>query len=272
MSNLFTIDFEPWFSPRNLSGFDSIDWNQAHINLDEPTDYILNLLSRRNIKAVFFVLAYIAEKAPELITRIAAEGHEIASHGFWHYQINKISKSEFQKDIYDSFNLLSKFTSNLRIYRAPSFSITKDSLWALDILKNAGFVYSSSIYPTNMHSEYGLSNIPRKVFKHNNGLIEIPLNSFEFGKFLIPCSGGAYFRFYPYNLFKFLAKKSIAQTKQFVFYIHPWEFDLKHPKVNTGYKNYIRHYYNIKSVRSKLEKLTLDFEFLDFNRFIEYAK
>lgn len=267
--NAITIDFEDWFAPKNMPGFDKLNWADCDIRIEEPTKYLLELLKSKSITAVFFVLGYIADKKPDLIKLIGDYGHEIASHGYSHTQITKQSEKEFEQDIEMSLDALSKIGfTNIQGYRAPSFSITKDTLWAIDILKKYGIQYSSSIYPTNLRKEYGIAEINREIFRHENGIIELPMNSAKIGGRLIPCSGGAYFRFYPYPLFRKLKQISDRQTNHYIFYLHPWELDAGQPLVDTNITSRIRHYYNIKNVSTKLERLVSDLDFVPMQSII----
>ena len=271
--NTITIDFEDWFLPKALSNSISLNYSSKNIRVEEPTKYLLELFKSKSIFAVFFVLGCIAEQKPDLIKMISDYGHEIASHGYSHTQITKQSEKEFERDIEMSLDTLAKIGfSNIEGYRAPAFSITKDTLWAIDILKKFGIQYSSSIYPTNLHKEYGISDINREIFKHDNGIIEIPMNSARIANQLIPCSGGAYFRFYPYRLFQKLKQISDSQTNHFVFYIHPWELDKEPPKIEGTLANRIRHRYNIQNVRQRMERIVSEFEFVPMQTIINDFK
>lgn len=253
---IFTVDFEDWFAPRNLPGFNKLNWDNCKLFIEKPADTILNILDEFNVKGIFFILGYIAERSPKLISKIAERGHEIASHGYSHKMIYEMSPQEFSEDIEKSLQILHKLGfDKIKGYRAPSFSITSQSYWALDILRNFGFEYSSSIYPTNLRKEYGIAGAEREIFKHENGLYEMPMNSAKFGKYLLPCSGGAYFRFYNYNFFRNLALRSLKETGHYVFYIHPWELAPEHPVVKTNLSGKLRHYYNISKVEHKLREL-----------------
>ncbi len=268
--NTLTIDLEDWFAPKNMPGFEKLDWDKCDIRIEEPTKYILERLKTKSISAVFFVLGYIADRKPDLIKRISDYGHEIASHGYSHTQITKQNEIQFEQDMEMSLEALAKIGfTNVQGYRAPSFSITKDTLWALDTLKKFGIKYSSSIYPTNLRKEYGIGDSNREIFRHDNGIIELPMNSVKLGGKLIPCSGGAYFRFYPYPLFRKLKQISDRQTAHYVFYLHPWELDIGQPKIDTNLTSSIRHYYNIKNVSKKLELLVSEFEFVPIQSLID---
>lgn len=268
--NLFSVDLEDWYSPRTIKGFASLDWESCESYIQKPTNTLLELLDKHSIKAVFFVLGYVAARHPDLIRRIADSGHEIASHGYSHFLLTKLNEQEFSDDIEKSLEVLAKIgIRSVRGYRAPSFSIIESTLFAIDILKKFGFQYSSSIYPTNLHPEYGLKDFGTEIFRYENGLIEIPLNKVNLFGTQIPCSGGAYLRFFPYSSFKMMARQSIEQSNHYMFYIHPWELAIDQPRIKSNFLGRIRHYYNIGSVQSKLERLLNDIQFDNFPEFID---
>lgn len=268
---LFTVDFEPWFAPKHLRGFDKLEWDKCQLYLEKPTDALLSLLDEHKVKAIFFILGYVADRSPHLIEKIVSRGHEIATHGYAHKFVSRQTADEFAKDIEFSLLALRKIgIENVKGYRAPSFSVNEKTPWAFDILKDFGIEYTSMIYPTNLNLEYGALNSERGIYSHSNGVMEIPMNSFKFGKMYIPCSGGAYFRFCYYKIFELMAKKSYQQSGHYVFYIHPWELDTEHPVIETDKLTKIRHYYNISSVYSKLNKFISNVRFDNYNEL--YAK
>ena len=181
MINYLSFDIEDWFQVENFKSHVSRkDWDNFELRVVGNTRRILALLKTYNTKATFFVLGWIARKCPELVKEIHQQGHEIASHGFGHELVYKQTVEEFEKDIRGSKELLESIINQEVLgYRAPSFSITKDSLWAIDILKKAGFRYDSSIFPVSFHDRYGfegMNNIPKRF---ENGLLEIPISTFK---------------------------------------------------------------------------------------------
>lgn len=262
MKNAFTVDLEDWFCSHNLKSFIAYeDWDKMESRVEANTEALLNLLARKKVTATFFVLGWIATRYPQLIEAIYKEGHEIASHGYAHRQITFQTPEEFESDIVRCNVTLNAIVGEKpKGYRAPAFSITKDTLWALDILKKNGFTYDSSIYPFSFHPDYGYSST--KLTIHQNGqLIEVPLSCATFYHRRIPCSGGAYLRFYPYRLFRSLAKRVVDQNRPFIFYIHPWELDKNPPKIRLPMLTSVRHYYNYAPTLKKIGQLVEEFEF-----------
>ena len=269
MKSAFTVDLEDWFCSHNLKeAIKYEDWDRLESRVEKNTMLLINLLHKNNTKATFFVLGWIAERFPQLIEIIYREGHEIASHGYSHRQINTQKPSEFEEDIKKSLSVLENLTRQKpKGYRAPAFSITKQTQWALPILKNQGFIYDSSIYPFSLHSEYGIRDVPLEIHQ-NISLLEIPLSCATFGKFRMPCSGGAYLRFYPFPIFKSLAKKVIKQKRPLIFYIHPWELDTNPPRVALKFSRSLRHYYNRNSTFQKVDTLIKEIEFTSIENLI----
>ncbi|HEX2608613.1 MAG TPA: XrtA system polysaccharide deacetylase [Flavisolibacter sp.] len=262
MINAFTVDLEDWFCSHNLKSVAPYKtWDQQLSRVEKNTMKLLNLLHSHNTKATFFVLGWIASRFPKLVKAIHEEGHEIASHGYAHQQITLQTHEAFEEDIIESISILNSITGERpKGYRAPAFSITQQTLWALSVLKKYGISYDSSIYPFSFHPDYGNAGVPLG-FHNNNGLIEIPMSCATFGKIRIPCSGGAYLRFYPFSIFRSLVKRVIAKQRPFIFYIHPWEIDSDPPKVPLPYSKAARHYYNCSSALKKTEMLVQEFQF-----------
>ena len=250
---VLTIDLEDWFQVYNFNKIIKFkDWDNHKVRAVNKTKRLLKILNEHNTKATFFVLGWIADKHPELIKDIHDGGHEIACHGYCHKPIFLMSKKEFAKDIDKAKKAIKKSCGvNPVGYRAPSFSIVKNTLWALDTLKKKGFKYDSSMVPGNNHPDYGIKNIPKRPFKIKD-ILEIPMTTF----FGFPLGGG-YFRLYPYCLTKFLLKK----RKNAIFYVHPWEFDPKMPRYKLPLIKKFRHYVGLNSTEKKFKKLLKDFRF-----------
>lgn len=268
--NAISIDLEDWFCVRNLSCVISKDnWNNMELRVVNNTNRLLNLLGKNNVKATFFVLGWIAEKVPDLITKIEESGHEIASHGYSHSELTKITPDYFDRDVRKALEVTQCCVKQKIIgFRAPSFTITKKTLWAYDILSKYGIEYDSSVFPVGFHPDYGISDAPLTLYKVNNKLIEVPLSVVElFGK-RIPCSGGGYFRLYPYSLTKFLMKKCNKEGRPVIFYIHPWEIDNEQPRVKLNLQKKIRHYNHLNKTYGRLEKLLIDFKFVPIKELI----
>ncbi|MHB1689030.1 MAG: XrtA system polysaccharide deacetylase [Ignavibacteriaceae bacterium] len=260
MINAISIDLEDWFCAYNLR-IDIKDWDKQELRVEENTHRLLNILDKYNTKATFFVLGWIAEKVPGLITEIETAGHEIGVHGYSHTLITKMTPQQFEDDLIRALNIISLAVKNPVIgFRAPSFTIIKKTLWALDILKKNNIKYDSSIYPVGFHPDYGIYDVPLQI--HNIGqIIEVPMSVAEISGKRIPCSGGGYFRIFPYAVMKYLMKKCNEQGRPVIFYLHPWEVDPGQPRMNLPLTKKFRHYYNLDKTAHRLEKLLTDFIF-----------
>ena len=262
--NGLSFDIEDWFQVENLKEVISCnEWDGCDLRVIQNTKRILSLLEKNQTRATFFVLGWIAEKCPSLIKEIAAGGHEISSHGYGHELIYKLTQDEFHKDIKRSKEILESITSTPVLgYRAPSFSITPKSEWAIDVLKGLGFTYDSSIFPTSFHNRYGFNGISPLPFQFNNGLSEIPLSTYRFGGANFPLAGGGYFRLFPYVYFRHFFRRLNRQGKPIVFYLHPWELDPGQPKMKVRFNYRLRHYVNLEKTERRLEKLLKEFRFV----------
>ncbi|MBI2521707.1 MAG: polysaccharide deacetylase family protein [Bdellovibrio sp.] len=256
-----SFDIEDWFCVQNMKEiFPFKKWNLCELRVYESTNYILKTLNERNIKATFFVLGWVAERIPDLVLNIAKQGHEIATHGYSHTPINHMTRNEFQKDTEKSLSLLQDIVGRpIYGYRAPSFSITKNTLWALDILRELGIKYDSSINPIK-HPEYGIVGFNQEIH-FVNGILEVPLAASSLWGVEIPISGGGFFRLYPYWFFKMMLRKK-SSNGHAVTYFHPWEFDSKQPKIKLPLSKKFRHYIGLEKNKNKFEKFLNDFEFV----------
>jgi polysaccharide deacetylase family protein (PEP-CTERM system associated) len=266
IQNAFTIDVEDYFQ---VSAFEHdvkrSDWQSIPSRVEKNTNIILDVLEKFDVKGTFFVLGWIAERHQDLVKRIFDAGHEIASHGYSHKLIYNQTVSEFREETIMSKKILEDIIQVPVIgYRAASYSITNRSLWALDILNEAGFKYDSSIFPV-YHDRYGIADARQEphVMACNNGgdLVEFPLSVYEIFKYKLPVSGGGYFRLYPYQFTKWALESLNKSGKGFVFYLHPWEVDPKQPKIKTNLLSRFRHYNNLDICKNRLERLITDFNF-----------
>lgn len=229
--------------------------------LEESVDRFLDLLDKYKVKATFFVLAKVAEKQPDLVRKIYIKGHEIASHGYSHELVYRIRPAEFREDIRRAKNIIENVVGEKVVgYRAPTFSITRRSLWALRILAEEGFKYDSSIFPI-WRLRYGMPGFfryPRKVeFQGGLSIMEIPISTIRIVFFNFPFSGGGYFRVLPYR-FLYYGMKFVKGT---VVYLHPWELICRGPKVKLKGLAQFRHYCNVDTTKKKLEMLLKNFKF-----------
>lgn len=265
MKNAFSIDVEDYY---HVSAFEKVidrdSWDTWHSRVVDNTRKMLDILSGKSVIATFFILGWVAEKFPGLVREISEHGHEIACHGYSHKLIYNQTFEEFRKETIQSKSLLEDIIqSNVIGYRAASFSITEKSMWALDILYEAGFKYDSSIFPI-YHDRYGIPdiNIHPHIIKlsDNKKIAEFPISIFQSGKLKVPVSGGGYFRLFPYFLSRY-GLQHINKDRPFIFYIHPWEIDTEQPRINASLISRFRHYNNINKCENRLNRLLEDFKF-----------
>ncbi|MFC3104863.1 XrtA system polysaccharide deacetylase [Salinisphaera aquimarina] len=261
--NAMTVDVEEYFQ---VSAFephvDPQRWSFLPSRVEASVDRILALFELAGVRATFFTLGWIAQRYPALVRKLADSGHEIASHGMNHVRATEQDRVTFLADVRRSREILEDVSGQaVRGYRAATFSIGKGNFWALDALAEAGFTYSSSIYP-GAHPAYGMPEAPRFAFRaQQSGLLEIPITTAELGGRRYPCAGGGFFRLYPYQLSRWALRRVNRVDRQpVVFYFHPWEVDPNQPRVpNVGWKTQIRHYLNLHRVEPRLRQLLADF-------------
>ena len=262
MDNVFSVDLEDWYQGLEI---DLNDWGRFAPRLERGLDPLLELLDHARVTATFFVLGHEAERAPDLIRRVAAAGHEIASHGWSHRFVYRQTRDEFARELRRSKQLLESLAGRaVEGYRAPYFSITADSLWALDVLVEAGFRYDSSIFPV-FNYRYGIPGAARTpgwiATPSGARLYEIPLSTLRVGGVNVPLGGGGYFRLYPYAATKALARQ-LARRERLVFYVHPWEYDPAQPHVKMPrWVPEQTHYLNLTSTLDKTRRLLADSPF-----------
>jgi len=262
LRNAMTIDVEDYFQVSAFAPYIArSDWERCECRVERNVDRILALLDARGVKATFFTLGWIAERYPSLVQRIAGAGHELASHGYGHERASDLSPDAFRQDVVRAKQLLEDIGGRPVLgYRAPSFSIGTGNLWAFDVLQQAGYRYSSSVYPIR-HDHYGMPDSPRFAYPVRDGLLEVPITTLAmFGRNL-PASGGGYFRLLPYALSRWMFRRVNAQARRSaVFYFHPWEIDPAQPRVaGIDAKTRFRHYVNLPRNEAKLDRLLRDF-------------
>jgi polysaccharide deacetylase family protein (PEP-CTERM system associated) len=262
VTNALTIDVEDYFQ---VSAFAThiprSEWPIRECRVERNVDRILAMLDQHGTKATFFTLGWIAERYPELVRRIVNEGHELASHGYGHERASEQTAAAFFADINLAKLILEDLAGQeVKGYRAPSFSIGQNNLWAFDCLERAGYRYSSSIYPIR-HDHYGMPDAPRHA--HAVGrLLEVPATTLRFLDRNWPASGGGYFRLMPYGLSRWMLRR-VNHVDQLaaVFYFHPWEIDADQPRIpGIGAKTRFRHYVNIHRMEVRLNRLLGDFQ------------
>jgi polysaccharide deacetylase family protein (PEP-CTERM system associated) len=285
MTNLLSIDVEDYF---HVSAFEAISppasWETCEIRVERNTEKVLAILAESGTKATFFVLGWVAGRFPELVRRIAEEGHEVASHGYGHRRVPTQSRAEFREDVHSSKALLEDLTGKTVLgYRAPSYSIGLNSLWAYDELMEAGYLYDSSVFPVK-HDFYGIPDWPRFPFCVVRGdqgqwapddgraitpgktvcrMLEIPITTLNLCGRNLPIAGGGYFRLFPYGVTRWgLRHINQQEGLPFVFYLHPWELDPEQPRmVGASSKSRVRHYLNLEKTEERFRRLLRDFDF-----------
>lgn len=274
MRNIMSVDVEDYFHVANFT--DKIspdDWDSYPLRVEQNTQRILQIFAAHDIRATFFVLAWVAERCPQLVRDICQQGHELACHGYAHQLIYEQGPQSFREDIKKAKCILEDISGEQVIgYRAPSYSITNQSLWAIDILYEEGFVYDSSIFPTH-HDRYGIPQAKRHRHTVKYGahaLQEFPPSTVPIGKWNLPVAGGGYFRLFPYMITKKSIEFNNREQQPFVFYLHPWEIDPQQPRIKgiSATKRF-RHYVNLGSTEKKLRRLVQDFSFTYTKEYLE---
>jgi polysaccharide deacetylase family protein (PEP-CTERM system associated) len=263
ITNALTIDVEDYFQVSAFAPYIRRDeWETRECRVERNVHRILDMLSGHGAKATFFTLGWIAERYPQLVRRIVAEGHELASHGYGHERASDQSEPDFLADIQRAKQILEDLGGvAVQGYRAPSFSIGTRNLWAFDCLQAAGYQYSSSIYPIQ-HDHYGMPDAPRFAHAVRDGLLEIPVTTLRMLQRNLPSSGGGYFRLLPYGLSRWMLRRVNAQDREAaIFYFHPWEIDPEQPRVaGIDARARFRHYVNIDRMEARLDRLMGDFK------------
>ncbi|MBI4790638.1 MAG: DUF3473 domain-containing protein [Chloroflexi bacterium] len=260
MINALSIDLEDWFCAYNLR-IKSENWDRCELRAVANTHRILDLMDKHKTRATFFVLGWIAERAPELVREIDRRGHEIATHGYSHTVLTELTPEGFEADLCRGLAVTQPNASQPILgYRAPSFTVTSKTLWALDILAKHGVKYDSSIFPISHHPDYGIADASLSI--HRIGAItEVPMSVAPILGKNVPCSGGGYFRVFPYFLTKYLMRQCNRQGRPVVFYLHPWEVDPGQPHVQMSRSKTFRHYFNLDKTIGRLDQLLSDFQF-----------
>lgn len=262
ITNALTIDVEDYFQVSAFAPYiRRSDWDARECRVERNVERILALLDARGVKATFFTLGWVAERYPQLVRRIVAGGHELASHGYGHQRASDLDRAAFRDDVTRAKAILEDLGGvAVRGYRAPSFSIGERNLWAFDTLAETGHAYSSSIYPIR-HDHYGMPDAPRFAHRVAGGLLEVPVTTVRLGGRNLPSSGGGYFRLLPYAASRWLIGRVNREDREAaVFYFHPWEIDAGQPRVpGIDAKTRFRHYVNIARMERKLESLLDDF-------------
>lgn len=263
--NALTVDVEDYY---HVSAFDGIiersDWKSYESRVVASTNRILDILDEASVRGTFFILGWVAEREPRLVRRIQEAGHEVACHSYWHRLVYEQTPEEFRADLRRAKQVLEDITClPITAYRAPSFSITRRSLWALDVLIEEGFTHDSSIYPV-VHDRYGLPGAPlapHEMVRAAGKLAEFPPPVVRCAGYPLPCGGGGYLRLYPYMVTRHALRAINNQGRPAAVYLHPWELDPDQPRLRPGRLRAFRHYVNLRHTADRLRQLVKDFAF-----------
>lgn len=266
-TNALTVDVEDYFHVAALApNIHRDSWASRESRVVGNTQKLLAIFEQFDVRGTFFVLGWVAERHPQLVRDIAARGHEIACHGYSHRLVYEQSPEEFYAETLRAKNLLEEITGSAVVgYRAASYSIVRESLWALDILVELGFAYDSSIFPVR-HDRYGIPNaerVPHRLATLNGkSIVEWPLATARILGCRLPVAGGGYFRLLPYWLSRWgLASINRRELQPFIFYLHPWEIDPEQPRVSASWLSRFRHYTNLGKCEERLRRLLGEFRF-----------
>lgn len=260
--NALTIDVEDYFQVSAFAPYIArSEWDTRECRIERNMDLIMGILAEHGVNATFFTLGWIAERYPQVVRQIVANGHELASHGFGHHRANEQSEELFLADIQLAKIVLEDLSGQqVKGYRAPSFSINDQNQWAFDCIERAGYSYSSSVYPIR-HDHYGMPDSPRFAHQVRPALMEVPITTMRLFDRNWPAGGGGYFRLLPYAMSKWLLRRvNRVDGEPANFYFHPWELDFDQPRVpDVDAKTRFRHYLNLGRTEQRLRRLLGDF-------------
>jgi polysaccharide deacetylase family protein (PEP-CTERM system associated) len=267
MLNALTIDVEDYFHVAAFARhIDPKTWDSYPLRVEKNTNRIVDLLGERDVRATFFLLGWVAERCPDLVKRIQKSGHEIGCHGYAHRAIYDGSYEDFELDLCRAKSVIENITGcGLKSYRAPSFSITSKTLWALRVLVEHGFEYDSSIFPV-AHDLYGIPHAPRfpyvKVLDNEHSVKEFPPSTIRVFGVNFPFGGGGYFRLLPYRwTASGIRRLNVKERQPAIVYLHPWEIDPRQPRIAGPWRSRLRHYQNLESTEEKVKHLLEEFTF-----------
>jgi polysaccharide deacetylase family protein (PEP-CTERM system associated) len=272
--NAMTVDVEDYFQ---VSAFDAVvsrsDWDGLESRVVSNTERLLRVFEEHRVVATFFVLGWVAERCKGLVSQIAKMGHEVASHGHGHRLVYHQTKDAFRDDVRRAKGVLESAAGKpVRGYRAPSFSITAESLWALDVLLEEGYAYDASIFPIR-HDRYGIPGSPRHphvMTRTAGSLVEAPGSTVRIAGVNLPVGGGGYFRILPYAWTRWgIARLNAREHQPAIFYLHPWELDPAQPRFKASRLSTFRHYRNLDKTEGRLRRLLKDFQFRTLGEVLE---
>lgn len=264
MHNILSVDLEDYFQVSAFARHIPFEeWDRQALRVEDNTRRVLDLFDRTGVRATFFCLGWIAERCPALIRELAARGHEVASHGYRHRLVYDMTPEVFREDVTRTKAILEDAAGvPVRGFRAASFSIVPATFWAMDVLKEAGYAYDSSMYPIR-HDRYGAPGIPLAPHVwRGNGIVEVPMSVLSVAGLSVPIGGGGYLRQFPYGVTRWAMRRvNRVQGRPVVTYLHPWEYDLGQPVQAVGPLTRARHYRGIGSFWDKMVRLLADFRF-----------
>jgi polysaccharide deacetylase family protein (PEP-CTERM system associated) len=272
--NAMSVDVEDYFQ---VSAFDAAvsrgSWDTRESRVCANTDRLLALFAEADVRATFFVLGWVADRFPDLIRRIADAGHELASHGYQHHLIYDLTPDEFRQDVRRAKHALEAVSGTpVQGYRAPSFSVTERSLWALDVLIEEGYRYDASIFPVH-HDRYGIPGSPRhahRLERSVGSIVEAPPSTVRLAGINLPIAGGGYFRLLPYMWTRWgIDRLNSVEQRPAIFYLHPWEIDPDQPRIAASALSRLRHYRNLDKTEERLRRLMRDFKFATLNEVLQ---
>jgi polysaccharide deacetylase family protein (PEP-CTERM system associated) len=269
-----SVDLEDYFQVEAFAQqISRSQWSSIPSRVRHSTDLVLQLLERNRCKATFFVLGWVAEREPQLIREIADAGHELACHSHLHRRVYHMTPSEFREDLRKSRAIIEDAGGTPVVgFRAPTFSIIRKSLWALDVLVEEGFLYDSSIFPIR-HDLYGIPDacprIHQKLLPSGQTIWELPPSTLKFGKINLPFGGGGYLRLLPMSFTRWAIKTAHRRDRQPVMvYFHPWELDPGQPRLEGSWKSRLRHYNGLNKTESRLDEILSAGTFQPFANFV----
>ena len=274
ITNVLSVDVEEYFQVEALSGsVDRRTWDSYTMRVDGSLARILDLFDRHEARATFFILGWVAGKHPELVREIAGRGHEIGCHGFGHQRLHCLTPAQFRTDLREALGALTDEAQQpVRCYRAPSFSIVRDTMWALDLLSEEGFTCDSSIFPVH-HDFYGVPDAPRFPYWHRtpqgNSIFEFPPSTVRLFGNNVGVGGGGYLRLFPYAVTSWAVKRiNRTEGQPAMVYFHPWEIDPGQPRVAVPLRSRVRHYTNLDTMEQKIHRLLHDFKFTTLSDYV----
>lgn len=274
IKNAFTIDLEDYFHVGAYAEHVRLEeWDSLPSRVSQNTDRLLELLEQHHCHATFFVLGWVAEKKPEIVARVAAAGHEIGCHSFLHRKVFNLTPQEFREDTLRAKTAIENACGKQLLgYRAPNFSITQKSAWALEILAEEGFAYDSSIFPVE-HPSYGIPEAPRTPYWIDTPagrILEFPMPTLAIGSIRSPIGGGAYLRLLPYRYTRWAIRHvNGCEGNPVCVYIHPWELDPEQPHMGGNLSMRARHYFGLHRTQTKLKRLLTDIEFCPLGELVQ---